>query len=209
MEECSSCLGDLIEDRGDNEKGPFDAQTMMKVALDLAHALSYLHNTALLMHCDLKSYNVLVKGEFEICKLCDFGVCLPVTKQGNLDREKAPGAEYVGTRSWCAPEVLGYPQDITTKADIYSFGLVLWEMIGLVPPLEENLADDLSKCSDIDPEVLENLLEKMSCRKRPPIPTNVDLGEEYEYILEIYYCCTNEDKKLRPSANDLTVILTR
>lgn len=115
MEECTSCLGDLIEDRGDDEQGPFSAKIITKVTLDIAQALSYLHNTALMMHCDIKSYNVLVKGDFEICKLCDFGVCLPVTKEGNLDIEKAPGAEYDGTRSWSAPEILGYPQDITTK----------------------------------------------------------------------------------------------
>lgn len=117
MEECSSSLGDLIEERSDNEEGPFKPSIMAKVGLDVAQALSYLHNVALLVHCDVKSYNVLIKGDFEICKLCDFGVCLPVTKEGNLDKEKAPNGEYEGTRAWSPPEVLGYTQDITTKGE--------------------------------------------------------------------------------------------
>lgn len=67
-------------------------------------------------------------------------------------------------------------------ADIYSFGLLIWEMIALCPPVTEELADDISKCTDMDPEMLDELLEKMSCRKRPPIPTSVDLGK---YIIKI------------------------
>lgn len=207
MEECTGCLGDLIEDQDDNDKGPFVAKTITKVALDVAQALSYLHNTALLMHCDLKSYNILIKGDFEICKLCDFGICLPVTKDGILDIEKAPGAEYAGTKAWSAPEVLGYPQDISAKADIYSFGLIIWEMIALCPPISEDIADNISNCSEMDSDKLDDLIEKMSSRKRPAIPSNVDLGEEYAHILEVYYCCTYEDKKLRPTAVDLMVIL--
>ncbi|XP_066260841.1 lymphokine-activated killer T-cell-originated protein kinase [Euwallacea similis] len=206
MEECNSCLGDLIEDRSDNENGPFAAKTIIKVAGDVTQALSYLHNTALIIHGDLKSYNVLVKGDFEMCKLCDFGVYLPVTKDGTVDKEKAPRAEYEGTRSWCAPEILGYTQDITTKADIYSFGLILWEMIALCPPVSEELADNLSKCAELNRETLDDLLETMSTRQRPAIPENVQLGEEYKLILEIYYCCTDEDKKNRPPALDLAVL---
>jgi len=207
MEECSSCLGDLIEDQCDNEKGPFSVKIINKVTLDVSQALSYLHNTALLMHCDLKSYNILIQGDFEICKICDFGVCLPVTKNGDLDKRKAPGAEYIGTKAWCAPEVLGYPQDISTKADIYSFGLVIWEMIALCPPISEDVADNISKCSNMDPEQLDELMDKISSRTRPSIPANVDLGHEFTNILEVYFCCTQENKNLRPSAVDLSVLV--
>lgn len=207
MEECSSCLGDLIENRSDDEKGPFSAKTITKVAFDIAQALTYLHNTALLMHCDLKSYNILIKGNFEICKLCDFGISLPVNKDGHLDKEKAPGAEYAGTKSWCAPEILIYPQDITTKADIYSYGLIIWEMIALSPPLTEDILDSISEYSDMDPDQFDDLIEKMSSRSRPPIPSNIDLGDDYIPILEVYYCCTNENKDLRPPAVDLTKAL--
>ncbi|KAL1498261.1 hypothetical protein ABEB36_009086 [Hypothenemus hampei] len=207
MEECDKCLGELIEDRNDMDRGPFTPDIIVKVASDVANALSYLHNTVLLMHCDLKSYNVLIKGDFQICKLCDFGVCLPVTKDGIIDTEKAPGAEYVGTQSWCAPEILGYPQDITTQADIYSFGLIIWEMIALSPPVTEDVAECISNCANLDPDTLDDLLEKMSSRERPPIPENLKLGKEYNWILEIYYCCTRKIKTERPTAIQLTEIL--
>ncbi|CAG9760920.1 unnamed protein product [Ceutorhynchus assimilis] len=207
MEECSFCLGDLIEKRQEDEKGPFDAKILKKVCLDVAKAISYLHNTALLMHCDLKSYNVLIKNDFEKCKLCDFGVCLPITADGNLDLNKAPRAKFCGTKCWYAPEVLRDPQIITTKADIYSFGLMIWEMIALCPPIFEDMIEDIKKTSEMDEEKLDELLAKEGFRKRPPIPADVDLGEEYKHILEIYYRCTCEDMKDRPLASDLEVIL--
>lgn len=207
MEECSSSLGDIIETRSDDEGGPFSPELITKVAQDVAQALNYLHNTALIMHCDVKSYNVLIKGDFVICKLCDFGTCLPLTKNGNINNEKAPGGEYIGTQAWSAPEVLSYPQIITSKADIYSFGLVIWEMIALCPPVTEDVADSLENCTNMDVEEFDKLLEKMSARSRPPLPTDVELGNKYDKILEIYYCCTDEKMERRPPSEDLVVIL--
>lgn len=46
----------------------------MKVALAVAEALSHIHNEHKVLHGDLKSANVLIRGDFEEIKLCDFGV---------------------------------------------------------------------------------------------------------------------------------------
>ena len=56
--------------------GPFPATQIFKVASALASALHYLHNEIKHIHGDLKSGNVLIKGDFETIKLCDFGVAL-------------------------------------------------------------------------------------------------------------------------------------
>lgn len=100
MEECSSSLGDLIECRLDYlGEVPYPPETILNVSHDIAKALDYLHNKMFLLHCDIKSFNILVKGEFEICKLCDFGVCLPLTESGELDFTKTDGeAEYTGKK---------------------------------------------------------------------------------------------------------------
>jgi len=82
-------------------------------------------------------------GDFEVIKLCDFGVVVPLKTNGEIDTEA--GAEYVGTLPWSAPEVLCNDglTSITNKADIFAFGLVLWEMIALCPPhLDESLTED-------------------------------------------------------------------
>lgn len=55
------------------------------MARDVASGLKYLHEEKKLLHGDLKSGNVLIKGDFKIAKLCDFGVSLKLNdKVGNV-----------------------------------------------------------------------------------------------------------------------------
>jgi PDZ-binding kinase len=62
MEECDTSVGDLIELRSDDGLGPFPAESILRVALDVAKALDYLHKECHLLHGDIKSFNILVKG---------------------------------------------------------------------------------------------------------------------------------------------------
>jgi len=91
---------------------------------------------------NLSSYNYIFicfcTDNFEIVKLCDFGVSLPLKTDGTLHKVKGCKAMYVGTPCWSAPEVLKGEECvgaiITTKADIFSYGLLLWEMMTLSIP---------------------------------------------------------------------------
>lgn len=58
MEECSTSLGDLLEERHDDKLGALPVAQMRKVCQDLCEALKYLHDTAHLLHGDIKSFNV-------------------------------------------------------------------------------------------------------------------------------------------------------
>lgn len=58
---------------------------MFQVARDVASGLKYLHEEKKLLHGDLKSGNILIKGDFKVAKLCDFGVALKLDdKVGNV-----------------------------------------------------------------------------------------------------------------------------
>lgn len=96
LEMCSTSLGSILEERHDEDLGPLPAKHTFKMIMDIAHALDFLHTEARLLHGDLKSFNVLVKGEFEICKLCDFGVSLPLDENGEINFHKNPHLQYVG-----------------------------------------------------------------------------------------------------------------
>lgn len=146
METCDTSLGDLIEQRAEQSSGPLEPQKILKVSIDVCNALNYLHTKANLLHGDLKSYNVLIKNSFDQCKLCDFGVSLPLNKDGFVDLMKNPKARYVGTDIFSAPEVFYAPvQDISSKCDIFSFGLIIYECLTLQPPHYEHLgATDIS-----------------------------------------------------------------
>ncbi len=61
MEKCHISLGDLIEGR---EGDPFPPEIPLKVATEIAKALDYIHNVVHLLHGDIKSHNILIKGNF-------------------------------------------------------------------------------------------------------------------------------------------------
>ena len=80
--------------------------------------MDYLHTSTLggkprLLHGDLKSANVLVQGEFEEVKLCDFGVTLPLNEDGTVSQDEGNN-QYIGTEPWSAKEVIE-EEAITTK----------------------------------------------------------------------------------------------
>ncbi|NWR63797.1 TOPK kinase, partial [Bucorvus abyssinicus] len=131
-------LNDLIEERSTQRLGPFPAATIFKVALSMARGLKYLHNDKKLLHGDIKSSNVVVKGDFEAIKICDVGVSLPLDENMTVSD---PELCYIGTEPWKPKEALQDDSIITDKADIFPFGLTLWEMMTLAVP-HLNLGDD-------------------------------------------------------------------
>lgn len=143
METCDISLGDLIEQRDEQCAGPLEPAKILKVCTDVCSALDYLHTKVHLLHGDLKSYNVLIKNTFEQCKLCDFGVSMPLNADGYVDLEKNPKAHYIGTDIYSAPEVFyAPPHDISTKCDMFSFGLIVFECLTLKPVSKSFLLRD-------------------------------------------------------------------
>lgn len=218
LEDCNISLADILEMRLETgEAQPLPHFQMTVVMRDIASALHYIHTEALILHGDIKSHNVLVKGDFDECKLCDFGVSLPLTKEGDVDLRMNPFATYVGTELWAAPEV--FEDDIeliTSKCDIYSFGIVIYEMLTLSPPFvlmdsdddddEENAADftdTITISSDEESQAEGDITAKAG--RRPPIPANLQLTKEYDILGEMYYLCTNELAEDRPNAEVISM----
>eukprot|EP00162_Nutomonas_longa_P014912 comp22133_c0_seq4/m.51723 comp22133_c0_seq4/g.51723 ORF comp22133_c0_seq4/g.51723 comp22133_c0_seq4/m.51723 type:complete len:541 (-) comp22133_c0_seq4:140-1762(-) len=111
-------LFDIIQKQGRR----LGNDTVIRLATEIARGLRVLHkNNPPIIHRDLKSLNVLVDADFH-AKLADFG--LSTIQKRNIQFH-TPGV--IGTPCWAAPEVLSNkPYD--SKADIYSYGIMLWEM---------------------------------------------------------------------------------
>ncbi|KAK1322037.1 putative receptor protein kinase ZmPK1 [Acorus calamus] len=95
------------------------------IAVGTAKGLSYIHEECLewVLHCDVKPQNILLDENFQP-KLADFGMSKLIDKKGII-----PGFSRVrGTRGYLAPEWM-MNQGITVKADVYSYGIVLLELL--------------------------------------------------------------------------------
>ena len=96
-------------------------QTRYQIAADSAQGLSDLHERKIL-HRDLKSLNILLRNGR--AKLADFGLAKVKHETGSQSSITAKG-----TVLWMAPELFDDEPKVTTASDIYSFGMVLWELV--------------------------------------------------------------------------------
>uniref|UniRef100_A0A3B4ZM51 PDZ binding kinase n=1 Tax=Stegastes partitus TaxID=144197 RepID=A0A3B4ZM51_9TELE len=195
-------LNDMIEKRKDEGLKAFPAANIEKVALHVARGLQYLHNEKKLLHGDMKSCNVVIKGDFETVKICDVGVSLQLDE--NL-RVSDPKAEYIGTEPWNPKETLEEGGEITDKADIFAYGLTLWEMMTLAMPHLEMLDDD-----DDEEDSMEESFDEDAYYERLGTRPSLDseaLGGSYRRMVELFYLCTEENPKKRPSAAQIVQAL--
>ncbi|OHS99669.1 TKL family protein kinase [Tritrichomonas foetus] len=150
------------------------------IALRVSQAMEQLHS-ARIIHRDLKSANILLDDD-DLPRVCDFGLV------GFKTRGTRTG--YVGTAQWMAPEILRSSPFYDEKVDVYSFAVLLWELLFQQQPYANMTQDQM---------VLAILERKL----RPTIVPNVGPPR----LIELMTQCWSEKPSDRPSFPQITATL--
>lgn len=158
-------------------------------ALDIANAMECLHINGII-HRDLKPDNLLLTANLKSVKLADFGLAREESLTEMMTAE-------TGTYRWMAPELyssvtlrLGDKKHYSNKVDVYSFGIVLWELVTNRMPFE-----GMSNLQAAYAAAFKNV--------RPSIPEGLP-----EELVNILQSCWAEDPNMRPTFSQVVGNLT-
>lgn len=121
-------LASMLEQRKANNLGLFPVASVLRIAEQACAALSVAH-AAGVVHRDIKPSNLMVATRLHI-KIIDFGIARLLTD--NSPRLTLP-TQAIGTLAYISPEQLS-SIDVDGRADLYSFGCVLYELLAGRPP---------------------------------------------------------------------------
>ena len=171
-----------------------DISTRLHIASGVCCGLAYLHSQKpQILHRDLKSLNVLIDARFN-AKLADFGEAREVLIEDDAGDEGSSFAMTTerGTPQWMAPEMF-VAQNYNAKVDIYSLGIVLWEIGTGQRPF-----------ANISPWLVPSIVLE---RKERPVFTPSSVEQLPEAYIRLTEACWSHDPMDRPSAAEAYKLL--
>ena len=153
--------------------GPLREVQICNYACQLVAALSYMHRQAVL-HRDVKTGNILLTEDMKCVKLADFGC----SKKSKVSAKHT----FRGSVLWMAPEIIN-GEKYGCRADIWSFGCTLIEMITAQPPWGKFQSQ------------MAAMMHIACCDKSPPLEEEVS-----PHLRDLVSVCTRRAPKERPRA---------
>ncbi|RZB81142.1 Cysteine-rich receptor-like protein kinase 2 isoform A [Glycine soja] len=186
-------------------KGSLNWRQRYDIILGTARGLAYLHEEfhVLIIHRDIKSGNILLDEELQP-KIADFGLAkLLPGDQSHLS------TRFAGTLGYTAPEYALHGQ-LSEKADTYSYGIVVLEIISGQRSTEVKVVDD----DDCEDEYLLQQTWKLYERgmhleivDKSLDPNSYD-AEEVKKVIGIALLCTQASAAMRPAMSEVVVLLS-
>ncbi|XP_027941329.1 probable LRR receptor-like serine/threonine-protein kinase At3g47570 [Vigna unguiculata] len=177
----NGCLESLLHDKVEPKSRNFnlDLDLVVNIALDVANALDYLHHDSeeAVVHCDIKPSNVLLDDDM-VAHLGDFGLArLLHVATGNSSRDQVSSSAIRGTIGYVPPEY-GTGCGVSTKGDIYSYGILVLEMMTGRRPTDAMFGEGVSLHKFCQVAIPEGITEIVDSR------LVVETGEEGRRVME-------------------------
>lgn len=167
-------LGDVLHSA---KGGMLDWPTRLKIALDAAEGLSYLHHDCdpSIVHRDVKSNNILLDEDFG-ARIADFGVAKFIRA---INKGPESMSVIAGSCGYIAPEY-AYTLRVNEKSDTYSFGVVILELVTGKAAIDPQLGEkDLATwvCSTVDQKGVDHVIDpNLDCHYKEQICKVLDIG---------------------------------
>ncbi|KAL3525813.1 hypothetical protein ACH5RR_014185 [Cinchona calisaya] len=159
----------------------------LQIALDISHGIEYLHDGAVppVIHRDLKSANILLDHSMR-AKVADFGLSKEEVFDGHNSGLK-------GTYGYIDPVYIS-TNKFTMKSDIYSFGVILFELITAIHP-HQNLMEYVNLAA-MSPDGVDEILDKKIVGTCNP--------EDTRSLASIAHKCLRKSPRKRPSIGEVS-----
>lgn len=195
-----------------SSKAPFTDEETVGIGLQIGVALEHAHNNGI-VHRDIKPENILItkSGNVGTIKVTDFGIAKATTS-------KTSPIDFMGSVHYFSPEQ-AKGENVDTRSDIYSLGIVLFEMVtGQLPFTGEtavalamkHLKEPIPDIKAINPNVsnkLVSVIKKATCKEPKNRYQTIDeLLKDLRGVLTEIHTPKKEKEKIY---NDETVILTK
>jgi serine/threonine protein kinase len=184
-------------------------KTRLDIAIDVAHAMEYLHHDSSMqvVHCDIKPSNVLL-DENMVGHVTDFGIAklIGATSTDSLTST----IDLKGSMGYIAPEY-GLGERVSTQGDVYSYGILLLEMLTRKRPTSDMFVGDLNLHKWVDlafpntaKEVIDShLLSEMD-------EDEIEENDTYKCLLSflrVGLLCSKDSAEERPTMRDVSTVL--
>ncbi|CAI5516535.1 unnamed protein product [Closterium sp. Naga37s-1] len=197
---------------------PLDWRTRVSVALDVARGLEYLHGLARasFIHRDMKPSNVLLDDSFR-AKVSDFGLVKQQQLGGIDGYQPSIETRLAGTFGYLAPEY-AVTGKVTTKSDVYSYGVVLMELVTGRRALDSSQSEDTVHLATWlpphipDRQKLALVVDPTLAAESPTVVggeagSGVTVFESICAMADLALHCTARDPKRRPTMSDVVAAL--
>ncbi|CAN6169588.1 unnamed protein product [Urochloa humidicola] len=198
-------------------KSPLSLGSRITIAMDIASALDYLHNHCMpvVAHCDLKPSNVLLDDAMG-ARLADFGLAKFLhnfSHSCNHSSTSLLGPR--GSIGYIAPEY-GFGSKLSTEGDVYSYGIILLEMLTGKRPTDEMFTDGLNLHKFVEKAFPQKITEVLDpcivlSSEDGHVFNNFDHGSNatdsvescIEHLVKLGLLCSMETPKDRPTMQDV------